>query len=407
MPSRFDCLPEPVPDVVFKMDAAAKAAPEPKINLVIGAYRNEFGQPQVLHCVREAEVRLAADETINKEYLPINGLKAFRDEAAKLIFGPACDQALLNRLATAQTISGTGACRVAAEFLSIACPRRMQTPVYVSDPTWANHIPIFQYAGFKNIQKYRYYNPKDGGVDIEGMVGDIEAAEDGSVFVLHLCAHNPTGADPTESEWERIADVVIRKQHLVIFDSAYQGYASGCLDKDAFAARLFLSKGIEFCVAQSFAKNMGLYAERVGCFTAVCNNHDSAERVSGTLKNVIRPMYSNPPAHGARVAELIMRDPQLRAEWTVELKGMSDRIIKMRHILRDTLVELGTPGCWDHITKQIGMFSYTRLNAEQCKKLVERNVFLLMSGRISVAGLTESTARDLAKHIDEIVRETA
>eukprot|EP00743_Colponemidia_sp_Colp-15_P020317 GILK01026324.1.p1 GENE.GILK01026324.1~~GILK01026324.1.p1 ORF type:complete len:197 (-),score=1.60 GILK01026324.1:82-672(-) len=194
---------------------------------------------------------------------------------------------------------------------------------------------------------------------------------------------------------------------MVLFDSAYQGYASGNLAKDAYAARLFSDRGIEFCLAQSFAKNMGLYAERVGCASVVTNDPEAAVLAQGVLKNVIRPMYSNPPAHGARIAHRVMTQPDLREEWESEMGLMSGRIIRMRHILRDELVRLGTPGNWDHITKQIGMFSYLGLTKEQCDELIERRVLLLPSSRISVAGLTASTAVDLAKHIDEIVRKSA
>lgn len=397
-------LATPVPDLVFKMDALAKAAQEPKINLVIGAYRDDNGKPLVLNAIRKAEIDVVEKMNYNKEYLPIDGFRAFCDASVELVFGKEQFEALKPRIASAQSLSGTGACRMLADFLVRTSAAKDETPVYLSNPTWANHAPIFQTAGFKHIRHYEYFDKKTNGVAIEAMLRDLSNAPEGSIIVLHMCAHNPTGADPSHEEWARIADVVAERKLVAFFDSAYQGYASGDLARDAYAARLFASKGLEFCIAQSYAKNMGLYAERVGCASVITSDPDSAVLVQGVLKNVIRPNYSNPPAHGARVAHHVMTDAALRAEWEEEMRGMSGRIVRMRTILRDELVRLGTPGTWDHITKQIGMFSYLGLNEDQCKQLVDRRVFLLPSSRISVAGLTADTAKDLAKHIDEIIR---
>ena len=399
----FSSLPTPVPDLVFKLDAMAKAAPSPSMNLVIGAYRDENGKPYVLPAVRKAEIAIVTEGTYNKEYLPIDGFRPFCDAAVRLIFEDKYDT-LKPRIASAQSLSGTGACRMLADFLVRTTPAKEQTPVYFSNPTWANHAPIFEAAGFAQIRQYEYFDKATNGVNIEAMLRDLTAAPEGSIIVLHLCAHNPTGADPSMEEWARIADVVQSRKLIAFFDSAYQGYASGDLSRDAYAARLFEERGLEFVIAQSFAKNMGLYAERVGCASVVTSDPASAALVQGVLKNVIRPNYSNPPAHGARLAHRVMTDAALRAEWEGEMRGMSGRIKDMRAALAGELQRLGTPGDWSHIVKQIGMFSYLGLSKAQCEQLVERRVFLLPSGRISVAGLTAPTCLDLAKHIDEIVR---
>lgn len=397
---RWSGLPEPKEDIVLGLDARAKAAPEPKINLVVGAYRDENGKPMPLKVVRKAE-RILLDMNLDKEYLPIAGDQAFCDECVKLLFGEACPPR--NTIASVQALSGTGACRIGAEFFGHQA-NRSKIAVYISDPTWPNHENIFVEAGFSPVRKYRYFDPKTKGVDIAGMLEDLTNAPENSIVILHLCAHNPTGADPTIEEWGLIGDVVEKRKLQVLFDSAYQGYASGDLVRDSIAARLFLKRGFEFCVAQSFAKNMGLYNERVGCFSVVCANENSARKVFGLLKNIIRPMYSNPPAHGARIAKLIMQDATLRAEWQTELQQMSGRIMKMRQILFDELTRLKTPGSWTHVTKQIGMFSYLGLSKEQCETLQKKRVFVMLSSRVSIAGLTTTTAKLLAAAIDDVVR---
>lgn len=402
MASRFASLPPSPPDIVYGLDAKAKAAPEPKINLVIGAYRDAEGKPYPLKVVRKAE-RLLLDMNLNKEYLPIEGLKEFCDVSVKLLFGN--DSPERSRIAAVQAISGTGACRLAAEFLVRTMPR--STQVLISDPTWPNHGPIFSQSGFLNVGSYRYFDKKTNLVDIKGLLEDLEKAPNNSVIVLHACAHNPTGADPSPKDWELIANVVEKKGHFPVFDSAYQGYASGDLDKDAYSVRYFAKRGMELAACQSYAKNLGLYNERTGCFSVLCKTPEAAELAFGLIKNVVRPLYSNPPANGARIVSLILSKPELFAEWRVELKGMADRIILMRKILFDELQRLKTPGNWDHVIKQIGMFSYLGLTQAQSKQLQDKRIFVMLSSRASIAGLTEESAKRLAKGIDEVVRGAA
>eukprot|EP00758_Cryptobia_borreli_P009739 Tbor_TRINITY_DN5507_c0_g1::TRINITY_DN5507_c0_g1_i2::g.12891::m.12891 len=401
--SLWESLPESTPDGVFMLDAEAKDAPNSAINLVIGAYRDHNGKPYVLDVVRKVEKILAADMSLYKEYLPIDGLKSFREASVRLLFGSLATRDLLARTASAQTLSGTGACRLAGEFFAhLVAPR--YTDVYLPDPTWPNHVPVFQESGYINIRRYRYFSRETKGVDIEGMIWDLQRARDKSVVVLHLCAHNPTGADPTPEEWLKIAEVIKEKGHLCMFDSAYQGFATGDLSKDAYAARLFLQLGLEFCVAQSYAKNMGLYNERIGCLCIVSKNSEAASLAQGCLQNIIRPMYSNPPAHGARIASMILNNPDYRCEWINELKSMAARILKMRILLNKSLIDNGAPGNWDHVINQIGMFSYLGISSKVCLALKKRNVFMLPTSRISVAALTEKTAVELAVHIAAVLK---
>ncbi|EAT84981.2 hypothetical protein SNOG_07515 [Parastagonospora nodorum SN15] len=235
------------------------------------------------------------------------------------------------------------------------------------------------------------------------MVADIKAMPKGSIILLHACAHNPTGVDPTEDQWVKIADAVKAGDHFPFFDMAYQGFASGDTNKDAFALRHFIKEGLYPVLCQSFAKNMGLYGERVGAFSVVCESADEKKRVDSQIKILVRPLYSNPPVHGARIASEILNDPSLNKQWLGEVKGMADRIITMRALLKENLEKLGSKHDWSHITSQIGMFAYTGLKPEQMDALAkEHSVYATKDGRISVAGITSENVGRLAEAIYKV-----
>lgn len=227
-----------------------------------------------------------------------------------------------------------------------------------------NHKLVFMNAGFQEYKSYRYWDPNSRSLDLVGMLEDLRAAPAGAVIILHACAHNPTGVDPKPEDWEQIAQVVREKNLFPLFDSAYQGFASGDLDKDAFAVRSFIQQGFELVCCQSFAKNFGLYNERVGNMTLVTNDKAKLPNALSQITLLIRGMYSNPPQHGARIVATALNDETLNQEWRVCIKTMADRIISMREGLKSRLVKLGTPGTWDHIVNQIGMFSYTGLSGK-------------------------------------------
>lgn len=240
-----------------------------------------------------------------------------------------------------------------------------------------------------------------------GFSRDLENAPDESILILHTCAHNPTGVDPTPQQWSELEQIIARKRHTVLFDTAYQGYASGSLSDDAFALRYFVARGHLVLVCQSFAKNMGLYAERAGTCSVVCRTADQVAPVVSRLEKVVRPMYSNPPKHGAFIVATILGTPHLREQWIAELKQMADRINSTRKRLFDALVALGTPGDWSHITSQIGMFSYTGLKPHQVEYMTKKyHVYLLSSGRISMAGVNSSNVDRLAKAMDDAIRSS-
>ncbi|KAB2019887.1 hypothetical protein ES319_D07G027200v1 [Gossypium barbadense] len=388
-------------DPILGVTVAYNKDPSPvKLNLGVGAYRTEEGKPLVLNVVRKAEQMLLNDKSRVKEYLPIVGIAEFNKLSAKLIFGADSPAIRENRVTTVQCLSGTGSLRVGAEFLA---RHYHQKTIYIPQPTWGNHPKVFTLAGL-SVKTYRYYDPTTRGMNFQGLLEDLGSAPSGSIVLLHACAHNPTGVDPTLQQWEQIRQLMRSKALLPFFDSAYQGFASGNLDEDAQSIRMFVADGGECFVAQSYAKNMGLYGERVGALSVVCRAANVASKVESQLKLVIRPMFSNPPIHGASIVVTILKDSNMFNEWTIELKAMADRIISMRKQLFDALRARGTPGDWSHIIKQIGMFTFTGLNSKQVEFMTrEYHIYMTSDGRISMAGLSSKTVPHLADAIHAAV----
>jgi len=373
-----------------------------KVNVSIGAYRTDEGKPLVLNCVKTAEKKILADASLNKEYLPQRGDVTYSALCQKMLFGENSKLLKEGKLATTQSLSGTGALRLGAEFTKRYAPPG--TAVYISSPTWGTHNSIMDHAGVP-YKPYRYWDAKNRNLDLKGMLEDIEKAPEGSIIMLHAAAHNPTGVDPTKEQWGEIMKVCQKKKHLCWFDSAYQGFATGDLEKDAYAMRLFADAGLPLYVSQSFAKNFGLYGERVGTFSLTCGSPAIVDSVMSQMDVIVRNLYSNPPKHGANIVKTVLSDPELYQEWKKELMVMSMRIQDMRKVLYAELVKLGTPGDWTHITSQIGMFSFTGLNPAQSKAMVEKHhVYMLGNGRISMAGVTSKNVAYMAAAIDDVVR---
>lgn len=398
--SFLDAVTQAPEDAIFKTKSMyTQDTFENKVNLGIGAYRTNDGKPWPLPSVKAAERLIIADAKLNMEYLPITGHAGFLNVACALLMGD--DYKGLDKIAKCQAISGTGALRLAADFLAEFFAGKS---VYVSDPTWGNHKDVLRKAGV-DCQAYRYWDAQNRCLDFEGMCVDIRSAPSGSIFMLHACAHNPTGVDPTQDQWRQICAAMQAGGHYAWFDTAYQGFASGNPDNDAFPVRFWASQGMEFVVSQSFAKNFGLYNQRAGAVYVNTPSAEKAKAVSSRLALIVRPMYSNPPAHGARIVATVLNDPPLKAQWLGEVKQMADRIIDMRALLRTNIERLGTPGTWNHITDQIGMFTYTGLNKAQCAAMIEKHhVYLLSTGRISMAGVTSQNAAYIARAIDDCVR---
>ncbi|KAF3905843.1 hypothetical protein AA313_de0207219 [Arthrobotrys entomopaga] len=388
------------PPAILGITEAFKADKNPnKVNVGVGAYRDDHGKPYVLPSVRAAEKKIF-DQGVDKEYAGITGVPAFTKAAAILAYGNDSAPVKENRVAITQSISGTGALRIGGDFLARFFPG--EKTIYIPTPSWANHKAIFTDSGL-NVKQYRYYDKTKIALDKNGMLEDIKAAPNGSIILLHACAHNPTGIDPTQEQWKEISQVVKEKRHFAFFDMAYQGFASGDTNGDAFALRHFVSEGHNVALCQSFAKNMGLYGERVGAFSLVCASPEEKKAVDSQLKILIRPMYSNPPINGARIASQILNDPELNQQWLGEVKGMADRIIVMRESLKSELERLGSQKNWSHITSQIGMFTYTGLTPEQVDRLAkEFSVYGTRDGRMSVAGMTSGNVGYLAEAIHKV-----
>ncbi|KAK9826756.1 hypothetical protein WJX81_006018 [Elliptochloris bilobata] len=397
----FSHVEQGPPDPILGIAEAYKKSTNPKkLNLGVGAYRTEEGKPLVLEAVRRAEQAVVSNP--DHEYLPITGIPEFNALSARLAFGEDSSVIRENCNATVQALSGTGSLRVGAEFLARHYPVRT---VLLPSPTWPSHNKIFPLAGVADVRAYRYFKPSSRGLDYEGMLEDLRKAPEGSILLLHACAHNPTGVDPSLDQWRGILEVAKEKKFLPFFDSAYQGFASGDLERDATAIRMFADEGMEMLLAQSYAKNMGLYGERVGALTVVARDAAIAERVESQLKLVIRPMFSNPPRFGAAIVVKVLQDPELYALWRKELKGMADRINGMRTLLFQELQRAGAPGKWSHIVEQIGMFSFTGLSKPQVEYLTAKwHVYMTLDGRISMAGLNQASCRYLAEGIADAIR---
>ncbi|MCD9468622.1 amino acid aminotransferase [Photobacterium iliopiscarium] len=386
-------------DPILGLTDEFKADPRThKINLGVGIYKNEAGNTPVLATVKKAEAILLAQET-TKSYLSIQGTPEYGLAVQKLLFGADATLIAEKRIQTAQAPGGTGALRVAAEFIK----RQLgDVTVWISNPTWANHHGVFGAAGLET-KTYGYYNAQVKDIDFDTTIADLSQANAGDVVLFHGCCHNPTGIDPTNQQWQTLAKLCLEKNLLPMFDFAYQGFAQG-VEEDAQGLRIFADQMPELLVASSFSKNFGLYNERVGAFTLVANNAEQAIISFSQVKSIARVIYSNPPAHGAAVVTQILNDTVLRAEWELEVAEMRDRIQEMRVLFVATLKQCGVNTDFSFIERQNGMFSFSGLNKDQVNRLKDEfAIYIVGSGRISVAGMTKSNMLPLCKGIAAVL----
>ncbi|KAJ4829528.1 L-asparaginase 1 [Turnera subulata] len=370
-----------------------------KINLGVGAYRDDEGKPVVLQCVRDAETKIAGSDFLESVSSAVSSRLV--EESVKLVYGRDSDVIKEERFAGVQALSGTGACRLFAEFQKRSHP---ESRIYMPDPTWSNHHNIWSDAKVPE-RTFHYYNSDSKGLNFAALMDDVKNAPDGSFFLLHPCAHNPTGVDPNEEQWREISYLFKVKNHFPFFDMAYQGFASGDLDRDALSIRIFLEDGHLLACAQSFAKNMGLYGHRVGCLSILCNDKKQAIAVRSQLQNIARAMYSSPPVHGILLVSTILSDPNMKALWTKEVKAMANRIRTIRTTLKGSLEQLGSSLNWEHITNQAGMFCLSGLTPEQVDRLArEFHVYMTLDGRISMAGVTTGNVSYLADAVHEVTK---
>lgn len=371
--------------------------------LGMGAYRTDEGKPFILGCVKEAERRILA-AGMNHEYSGIDGIPSYRQKCIKLAYGADSDLVKSNRVAAMQSISGTGSLRVGFEFLKAFYPIS-GVKVWIPNPSWPTHKKIAEKCGFETAT-YRYYDKSSRSFDLAGMLEDLSNAPDQSIVMFHACAHNPTGCDPSKDDWHKIFEVVAKKGHFAAFDSAYQGFASGNLETDAYSLRYFSQRTDRMCLFQSFAKNFGLYGERAGCVSFLASSAEEAARMVTRMKTIARPMYSNPPIHGARIVDIILGDAELTAAWHQDLLTMSGRMKEMRAGLVQNLKDLGNPHDWSHVITQIGMFAFTGLNVNQVTELREKyGIYMTNNGRISMAGLNNGNLKYIAKAFHNVTKD--
>ena len=366
---------------------------EHKVNLSIGLYYNEQGIVPQLQAVAAAEERLKAVSHDATLYLPIEGLPAYRHAIAPLMFGADHPVLTAGRIASIQTLGGSGALKVGADFLKRYFP---QSKVWVSDPTWENHVAIFAGAGFE-VSTYPWYDTETNGVKFDAFLAKLKTLPPQSIVLLHPCCHNPTGADLTTAQWDETVEVLKAQQLIPFLDIAYQGFGAG-MEEDAYAIRAIATAGLPALVSNSFSKIFSLYGERVGGLSIVCDSAEEAGRVLGQLKATVRRNYSNPPNFGAQLVSCVLNDEALKASWLAEVEAMRLRILEMRQSLVAVLRQALPGKNFDYLLKQNGMFSYTGLSAQQVDRLRDEfGVYLIASGRMCVAGLNSKNVHQVAE----------
>lgn len=381
----FQHIPPYAGDPILSLIVAFLADSRPrKANLGIGIYYDENGQIPVLRSVQKAEALLAKHVT-PKPYLPMEGMESYRNAIQELVFGADHPLRKAGRIATIQTVGGSGALKVGADFLKRFFP---DAQVWVSDPTWDNHRSMFDGAGFV-VNDYPYYDDSTGTIDIDGMLETLQRLPKRSIVLLHPCCHNPTGVDLSQAQWHQVIEVLKAGELIPFLDLAYQGFGDG-FEEDVFAIRELAAANVSFLLANSFAKNFSIYAERCGGLSVVCPDAKQAEFVLGQLKFTVRRNYSSPPLHGASVISTVLNDPALKAEWQGEVAQMRERIKAMRKKLFDTLSAAAPGRDLSYLITQRGMFSYSGLSPEQVDRLREEfGVYLVRSGRMCIAGLND------------------
>lgn len=396
----FQHIPPYAGDPILSLMEQFNADPrQGKVNLSIGLYYNEDSIVPQLDTIIEAQKRIEPLQSKTKLYLPMEGFKPYREAIQALLFGTNSPAVQSGRAVTIQTLGGSGALKVGADFLKNYFPN---SEVWVSQPTWDNHVAIFNGAGFKT-HFYPYFDAQTGGVNFEGMLSALKQLSEQSIVLLHPCCHNPTGADLNPAQWDQVIEVLKAGNLIPFLDIAYQGFGDG-MEQDAYAIRAMDQAGLNFIVSNSFSKIFSLYGERVGGLTFVCDDVEAAQATFGLLKATVRRIYSSPPTTGAWLVDQVLNDAELNQQWQGEVQHMRERIIKMRQILRDELTKALPDRDFNYLVEQKGMFSYTGLTGEQVDTLREDYaIYLVRSGRICVAGLNMNNVYVVAKAVAEVL----
>lgn len=378
----------------FKQDPRAQ-----KVNLSIGLYYDQRGEVPLLSSVAAAQARLNAAPPTVPLYLPMEGLADYRSGLQSLLLGADHSALHAQRVATIQTLGGSGALKVGADFLRRYFPR---AEVWVSDPTWENHVAIFEGTGFR-VHRYPYFDPQTLGVRFDAMLATLEQLPPHSIVLLHPCCHNPTGSDLLPAQWDTLVALLSRRALIPFLDIAYQGFGGG-MEQDAYAIRAMTDVGLPCLVSNSFSKIFSLYGERVGGLSVMCRDQGEAARVLGQLKATVRANYSSPPLHGAALVATVLNDAELQRQWREEVEAMRLRIIAMREQLASRLNRALPSRCFDYLCQQRGMFSYTGLLPPQVDDLRQRDaIYLVGSGRMCVAGLNEGNLDRVAAALARVI----
>ncbi|WP_299644393.1 amino acid aminotransferase [uncultured Ruegeria sp.] len=386
--------PQPADKILALMQMYREDPRDQKIDLGVGVYKNAKGITPVMRAVKAAERRIW-EEQDTKAYTGLAGDPAYADAMIGLILGTSVQR---GNIAAVATPGGTGACRQAFEMICMANP---SARVFVSNPTWPNHLSILNYLGIETVQ-YRYFDDDTRGVDFDGMIEDLKTAKAGDVVLLHGCCHNPTGANLNMVQWQEVVNLINALGLVAMIDIAYQGFGDG-LEEDAQATRLVASSVKECLIAASCSKNFGVYRERTGLLMAISADAGQAALNQGTLSFLNRQNYSFPPDHGARVVTTILKDEALRADWAAELEEVRLSMLDLRQQLADELQRLSGSDRFGFIAQHRGMFSRLGAAPELVEKLrVEHGIYMVGDSRLNIAGLNATTVPILAKAIIDV-----
>jgi aspartate/tyrosine/aromatic aminotransferase len=396
----FETLQQAPPDPILGLTIAFNSDPNPnKINLGVGVYKDANGSTPVFKAVKIAEERILSEE-VTKNYLTIDGDAAYGEAVQHLLFGAGHEIVTSDRACTVQTPGGTGALRVAGDFIHQLFPG---ASLWLSDPTWANHPKVFESAAVP-VKTYPYYDSEQNELDFAALIDALSTVPEGDIVLLHGCCHNPTGMDPTPGQWSEIAEVVQQRKFIPLVDFAYQGLGDG-LDADGRGLHLLAATGCEMFVASSYSKNFGLYRERIGALTLVTPDVNAAKIALSHVMISIRTNYSNPPAHGSSIVATVLNDPELRKQWDDEVREMRDRINGVRKLFVDTLERKGVKRDFSFVARQRGMFSFSGLSPEQVDLLKERHAIYVVKtgGRMNVAGISVENIDYLSDSIVDVL----
>lgn len=394
----FDTISSIPDDPIFSLPLLYAKDPRPnKVNLGIGVYLDEDGNPIVLNSVRKAEARIF-ERQLNKNYLPIDGDNDYIRATLKLIFGELHPIISEKKVFAAATVGGAGALRLGAEFLRTLVGQR----IHLSDPTWINHKNIFSRSGME-VSTYPYFDYHSCRLNFPALTEAIQKMPKGSIILLQGCGHNPTGVDPSTSQWQKLSQLIKAQGIIPFFDLAYQGFGKG-LDEDAAAIRLFGNDGHEMLVAYSYSKNMGLYGERVGALAIVSKDCTSSQNIASQVRQIIRSVYSTPPLHGERIAATILLDIELKEQWLMELQVMRESLQKRRSLFVDSL-NAASDNKYTFLSEQQGMFSFCGLSPQHAQMLIDKYaIYLPMDGRINVAGLSAKNIPYVTESLLQTIR---